>query len=273
MNIGKIILLTRESPYQIFCANQLFSNGYLSHVVFESGQSTVNSPLQRTFRDFLFKGLQLCVRPQTVWAQAYNLLNFENHFGQRDYYHQRILKGVFDRLDIKLSAKSVLNINALDTIQYIRSLKPALVFVFGTRMISRDLFSLLDCPVINMHWGLSPQYRGEGIVSALAHEGPKALGVTVHYLDQTSDGGDIIFQHPVEVSPDDNFYSIGLKMTIEGIGLFLKVTQYLDQGAVLPRSKQDLSKGKLFSIDYMRRHPELRKRAWNNLQTYIRKNL
>lgn len=273
MNIGKVILLTRESPYQIFCANQLFSKGYLSHVVFESGQSMVKSLFDRPFRDVVSRGLQLCVGYQTIWAQMHNVLNFENHFGQRVYYHQRILKEEFDKLNAKLTGKNVLNINSADTIQYIRGLEPALVFVFGTRMISKDLFSLLSCPVINMHWGLSPQYRGEGIVSALAYEGPKALAVTVHYLDQTSDGGDIIFQHPIEVSQGDNFYSIGLKMAVEGTGLFLRVVRYLDQGAALPRSRQDLSKGKLFSIDYMRRHPELRKRAWNNLQAYIRKNL
>lgn len=273
MNIGKVILLTRESPYQIFCANQLFSKGYLSHVVFESGQSAVKGLLDRSFRDILSKGLQLCAHPRTVWAETHNVFNFENHFGQRAYHHQRILKGDFDKLDAELAIKKVLNINASDTIRYIRDLDPNLVFVFGTRIIIKDLFSSLACPVINMHWGVSPQYRGEGIVSALSHEGPKALGVTVHYLDQTSDGGDIIFQHPVEVDREDNFYSIGLKMAVEGTGLFLRVAEYLEKGITLPRLKQDLSKGRLFSVDYMRCHPEMRMSAWKNLQTYIRENL
>lgn len=271
-SMGKCILLTRESPYQIFCANQLFSNGCLSHVVFESGQSAVKSLSQRSSHDVFLKCLQLCVRPQKIWAETYNVLNFENHFGRREYHHQRILNGVFDKFNTKLAVKSVLNVNALDTIQYIRSIDPSLVFVFGTRIIIKDLFSSLGCPVINMHWGISPQYRGEGIISALSYEGPKALGVTVHYLDQTSDGGDIIFQHPIEVSQEDNFYSIGLKMAVEGTRLFLRAADYLGKGIALPRLKQDLSKGKLFSVDYMRRHPELRGSAWKNLRTYIQEN-
>lgn len=273
MNTGKIILLTRRSPFQIFCANQLFSKGGLSHVVFESGESTVNGPLRRDIPDICSKVLQLCASPRKIWEEAYNVLNFNNHFGRRASHHQRVLSGGFDSFNPKIVVKNVRNVNAPDSIQYIRDLNPELVFVFGTRIITKDLFLSLGCPVINMHWGMSPKYRGEGIVSALSCEGPRALGVTVHYLDQSSDGGDIIFQSPVEVDREDNFYSIGLKMTVEGTKLFLKVKEYLGKGSPLPRSKQDLSKGKLFSIDYMRRHPELRAGAWKNLQTYIKDNL
>ena len=82
------------------------------------------------------------------------------------------------------------------------------------------ILSGIQCPFINMHWGWSPDYRGEGIIPALALEGPYALGVTVHLIDLGIDSGEIISRLRPEVDERDNFYSLGLKLCMLGTDLF-----------------------------------------------------
>lgn len=62
--------------------------------------------------------------------------------------------------------------------------------------------------IINIHPALLPKYGGKGFYGMKVHEaviksGDRFSGVTVHYVDNRYDHGDIIYQEKVEVREDD----------------------------------------------------------------------
>ena len=63
--------------------------------------------------------------------------------------------------------------------------------------------------IINIHPSLLPKYGGKGMWGRYVHEAVKAAGdtetgMTVHYVSNVCDGGEIIAQFRVAVSPDDS---------------------------------------------------------------------
>lgn len=62
--------------------------------------------------------------------------------------------------------------------------------------------------IINVHPSLIPSFCGDGYYGLRVHEavlkrGVKVTGATVHFVDEGTDTGPIIFQKAVEVLPDD----------------------------------------------------------------------
>ena len=59
--------------------------------------------------------------------------------------------------------------------------------------------------IINIHPALLPEYGGKGMYGHFVHEavfaaGDNVSGPTVHYVDSEYDRGEIIAQHPVDIS-------------------------------------------------------------------------
>ncbi|MCI9531131.1 MAG: phosphoribosylglycinamide formyltransferase [Lachnospiraceae bacterium] len=62
--------------------------------------------------------------------------------------------------------------------------------------------------IINVHPSLIPSFCGTGYYGLKVHEGVldrgvKVTGATVHFVDEGTDTGPILLQHPVMVEPDD----------------------------------------------------------------------
>ena len=62
--------------------------------------------------------------------------------------------------------------------------------------------------IINVHPSLIPSFCGNGVYGLHVHEkalerGVKVTGATVHFVDEGTDTGPIIYQKAVEVLPDD----------------------------------------------------------------------
>lgn len=62
--------------------------------------------------------------------------------------------------------------------------------------------------VVNIHPALLPSYGGKGMYGEIVHKavienGEKESGITIHYVNEVYDNGDIIFQERCRVMPDD----------------------------------------------------------------------
>jgi phosphoribosylglycinamide formyltransferase 1 len=62
--------------------------------------------------------------------------------------------------------------------------------------------------IINIHPALLPSYGGKGMYGERVHQavidsGDKVSGITIHYVNEEYDSGDIIFQAQCDVLPDD----------------------------------------------------------------------
>jgi methionyl-tRNA formyltransferase len=98
------------------------------------------------------------------------------------------------------------SVNADACVAELRRRSPSVVVVSGTRIIHRAVLAELAVPVINVHAGITPRYRGvHGAYWALAEGRPASAGVTVHLIDAGIDTGGILGQATIEPQPDDSF--------------------------------------------------------------------
>lgn len=93
---------------------------------------------------------------------------------------------------------------------------------------------ILDLPrngCINIHYGLLPEYRGMYPSFWVLANGERETGVSVHYMKEKIDAGDILVQKREEIRPDDTFYSLvrRLKTTI-GPETLLKAVRKIKNG-------------------------------------------
>ncbi|WP_026853189.1 formyl transferase [Geothrix fermentans] len=85
-------------------------------------------------------------------------------------------------------------------------LRPDVVFVIGTRIIRAATLEAIQAPLLNLHGGITPKYRGQaGGYWALAQGDAGHAGVTVHLVDAGVDTGDVLYQAPIRPSRRDNF--------------------------------------------------------------------
>lgn len=119
--------------------------------------------------------------------------------------------------------KIVTSINAIETINILKEINPDLIIVNGTRIISKKVLSSVSCSFINTHAGITPKYRGvHGTYWALVNNDMENSGVTVHFVDEGIDTGNIISQIQVIPTQNDNFATYPLLQLVSGIKLLNK---------------------------------------------------
>lgn len=84
-----------------------------------------------------------------------------------------------------------------------------LVVLAGFMVIMGDAFTqAFRGRILNVHPALIPSFCGEGYYGLKVHEkvleyGVKLTGATVHFVNEVTDGGEIVLQKAVEVRDDD----------------------------------------------------------------------
>lgn len=83
---------------------------------------------------------------------------------------------------------------------------------------------ILDCPkygCINVHASLLPKYRGGAPIHRSIINGDSKTGITIMYMAEGMDTGDIISQADLDILDNDNLESIHDKLSILGTKLLL----------------------------------------------------
>lgn len=84
-------------------------------------------------------------------------------------------------------------------------------------------FKLINLPsmkIINCHAGKLPFYRGRNILNWALINDEKEFGITVHYVDEGIDTGDIIAQNCYSITDDDDYHTL-LERAYEGCAVTL----------------------------------------------------
>ena len=138
----------------------------------------------------------------------------------------------------------VRSINDAEVIGLLTSLRPAMVVVNGTRIIATPVLESAGCPVINLHAGITPRYRGvHGGYWALAERHPEWVGSTVHLVDTGIDTGGILAQTVFEVTGRDSFATYPAMQLVHGLDLLGAQVDKVMAGAVLAPSSTGLAPG------------------------------
>lgn len=132
-------------------------------------------------------------------------------------------------------------LSAIEAVEHIAHLRPdALVLVALGQIVPKALLDLPPFGCINLHPSLLPKYRGAAPIHAPLLAGERVTGVTTMFMDEGLDTGDIIFQVPVPIGPDENAGELHDRLAKEGAKLLLQTIDALERGEA-PRKPQEHS--------------------------------
>ena len=99
---------------------------------------------------------------------------------------------------------------------------------------------------INVHPSLLPKYRGGNPYSRVIMNGETETGVTIHFMDENFDTGDIIAQKPYHIHSKATMGTIFNELNVIGIELLLQVLQAYETEPLprLPQPRGDFISGK-----------------------------
>jgi folate-dependent phosphoribosylglycinamide formyltransferase PurN len=120
------------------------------------------------------------------------------------------------------------------SLSYIAEGNADLVVLSGTRILSiKTLNSFNAVPVVNIHAGVTPKYRGvHGGYWALVNCDAGNFGATLHFVDSGIDTGGVISHVRVTPERDDNFTTYPLLQQKAAIKVLLDVIPDVVDGTV-----------------------------------------
>ena len=137
-------------------------------------------------------------------------------------------------------------VNAPQWIAKIAAIHPDVIFSFYyRRMICREILALPGVGAFNLHGSYLPHYRGRCPVNWVIINGEKQTGVTLHYMIEKPDAGDIVGRKPVVIDVSDTAKTLYDKLCGAAKELLDEVLPLIKKGQI-PRQKQDLSQGSYY---------------------------
>ena len=110
--------------------------------------------------------------------------------------------------------------------EYLQTLDIDIIINQSQNIIKKELLSIPKMGIINRHNALLPKNRGRLTPFWVIYNGDKETGVSIHFVEEGIDSGDIIVQKNYKVLKNDNFntivdknYNIASKAMIEAIVL------------------------------------------------------
>lgn len=124
-------------------------------------------------------------------------------------------------------------VNAPDFIERMRGHHCDLfVSMSFNQIFRRELMQLPPLGTINCHAGKLPFYRGRNILNWALINDEREFGITVHYMDEGIDTGDIILQRCYPITDADNYASLLECAYVGCAGLLYDAVKSIQRGDV-----------------------------------------
>ena len=147
-------------------------------------------------------------------------------------------------------------INSKESINWISSLKPDVIFCFGwSNLLSSELINLAPLGTIGFHPSALPKNRGRHPLIWAIALGLKETASTFFFMDEKADSGEILSQKRITIEDDFDASDLYDKVTIAAKGQIEKLAFELKNGEARPQKqnesesnywrKRDASDGKI----------------------------
>jgi methionyl-tRNA formyltransferase len=130
-------------------------------------------------------------------------------------------------------------IGTASSIAQLRYLKPDLIVVaaYG-QILPKDILNLPKYGCLNIHTSLLPKYRGASPIHSAIAAGEKQSGVSIMWMDEGLDTGDILLQEPVKLRRRETAETLHDRLAKLGADGLLKAIALIEAGTA-PHIKQD----------------------------------
>ena len=195
---------------------------------------------------------------------AYDNGNLENILAFRKNHNISIAKLDEFQTNYSIPVVSCSSLNDVEVVNGLKHIQPDLVVFTGGGLIRQDVLSNSGNGVLNCHMGLLPPYRGMDVVEwPILEDHIEQIGITVHFMDQGLDTGDILRTR--QVQPHKGETISALRDRMEPIMCQTLVDTCIDflNGKVV-RQPQNILAGK----QYFKMHPFLLNIAAGKLEAF-----
>lgn len=107
---------------------------------------------------------------------------------------------------------------------------PDLIIIASfSKILPKEIINYPRCGAINIHPSELPKYRGAHPIQWAIIKGEPYIGITIHYVNETIDSGDILAQERVVLSNQDNINTIWKKVIKKGVDLLIRVVKKINK--------------------------------------------
>jgi len=247
----RIVILVSSDKSDLYFANQLMQRLKILSVVIEHQQDTPH-PVSKFNKilNFLLKPRQLARRiiekTSEVFEDKFAVYNQPEN--QLDFGEEGERIKPMDGVSI-ITSHGKNSINSAKVVSHIKEIKPDIIAVCGTSLLSENILSLPTICSLNLHGGLSQFYRGLWTTDwAIYNEEPEYIGATVHFIAPGIDDGAILYQGRPTLEKNDNPHTLYEKVVKLGVNMMEQ--SIMDIQHNIQKPIQLSQKGKLY-LEYM----------------------
>ncbi len=133
------------------------------------------------------------------------------------------------------------NVNSTDFIERVSEYNCDLFVSMSFNQIFKSkLINLPKYKTINCHAGKLPFYRGRNVLNWVLINDEKDFGITVHYIDEGIDTGDIILQRTYPITERDTYKTLLEKAYVECANILYDAVVLFKEEDVKPLSQQNI---------------------------------
>ena len=115
-----------------------------------------------------------------------------------------------------------IDVNSAEFLKYVKlSEVDLLVSMSFNQIFKENIIKSTSIGIINCHAGKLPFYRGRNILNWALINDEKDFGITVHFVDEGIDTGDLILQRTFPITEDDTYETL-LNIAYKECGMILK---------------------------------------------------
>lgn len=143
-------------------------------------------------------------------------------------------------LERGLSVFSPEKVGSEESFQTLEKLNADLfVVVAYGQYIPQSVLALPPCGAINLHPSLLPKYRGSSPIQWALANGDSMTGVTILYVSEKMDSGEILCQREVPIGSEDNALTMEPILAQAGADLLMEAVEQIRSGTVAARPQDD----------------------------------
>ena len=133
------------------------------------------------------------------------------------------------------------NMRDIDSVEILRSYAPDIIVVVAYgQILPRQVLEVPSSACLNLHASILPSYRGAAPIQAAILAGERESGMTVMYMDEGLDTGDILLVHKLELAAEETGGSLHDRLAEIGPLALMEALALMEDG-LAPRIVQDHS--------------------------------
>jgi hypothetical protein len=229
-----VLILCGRSPRHLYVANRLCRAARPLAIVHETGTQWSVSKVAKK------------LKPANLARKGWRWLR-----DRRRYVGGGEAKFFFGDAPAKLDRPELVievpHINDARVVELAQRLEPDVIAVFGTSLIRGPLLRMGRLGIVNLHGGLSPEYRGADCTFwALYNSEPEKVGCTLHYIDAGIDTGKLIAHVSPAVKRGDDELTLFWRAVKDSAEVYAELFVRLERGESIGRAQP--GKGRLYQV-------------------------